>query len=224
MTTNQDITREREEHLAPNADAQLTVRVETSAPRGHPPRRRRNTEARGREYLTPDEVERLMAAARNVGRHGLRDATLILIAYRHGFRVGELVRLRWDQVDLGQGLLHVVRSKNGTPSNHPIGGSEIRALRRIGREYPDSRYVFITERGAPMTTSNVRKMVARAGQAAALLFPTHPHMLRHACGYKLANEGHDTRAIQHYLGHKNITHTVRYTELASDRFKSFWSD
>jgi len=75
-----------------------------------------------------------------------------------------------------------------------------------------------------MTSSNVTKMIARAGQVAALPFPIHPHMLRHACGYKLANDGHDTRAIQHYLGHKNITHTVRYTELASDRFKNFWHD
>jgi len=118
----------------------------------------------------------------------------------------------------------VVRSKNGTPSNHPIGGQEIRALRKLRREYPNSRYVFITERHTPMTSSNVTKMIARAGQVAALPFPIHPHMLRHACGYKLANDGHDTRAIQHYLGHKNITHTVRYTELASDRFKNFWHD
>jgi type 1 fimbriae regulatory protein FimB/type 1 fimbriae regulatory protein FimE len=189
-----------------------------------PPKRRRNAEVRSREYLTPEEVERLIAAAKGVGRHGQRDSTLILIAYRHGLRVGELVSLRWEQIDLDQGLLHVVRSKNGTPSNHPLTGTEIRALRKLRREHPDSRYAFITERRAPMTASNVRKMIARAGRAARLPFPAHPHMLRHACGYKLANEGHDTRAIQHYLGHKNITHTVRYTELASDRFKSFWND
>jgi type 1 fimbriae regulatory protein FimB/type 1 fimbriae regulatory protein FimE len=75
-----------------------------------------------------------------------------------------------------------------------------------------------------MTTENVRTIVARAGRLAGLTFPVHPHMLRHACGYKLANDGHDTRAIQHYLGHRNIMHTVRYTELASDRFKNFWDD
>jgi type 1 fimbriae regulatory protein FimE len=188
------------------------------------PRRRRNADVRSREYLTPEEVERLIAAARGIGRHSHRDATLILIAYRHGLRVGELISLRWEQVELEQGLLHVVRSKNGTPSNHPLGGPEIRAFRRLRRQYPDSRHVFITERRAPMTASNVRKMIARAGRVAALPFPTHPHMLRHACGYKLANDGHDTRAIQHYLGHKNITHTVRYTELSSDRFKNFWHD
>jgi type 1 fimbriae regulatory protein FimB/type 1 fimbriae regulatory protein FimE len=139
-------------------------------------------------------------------------------------RVGELVSLRWDQVDLKQGLLHVARSKNGTPSNHPIRGPEIRALRKLRREDPESPYVLVTERRAPMTDSNVRKMIARAGREAGLPFPAHPHMLRHACGYKLANDGHDMRSIQHYLGHRNITHTVRYTELSSERFKSFWDD
>jgi type 1 fimbriae regulatory protein FimE len=84
--------------------------------------------------------------------------------------------------------------------------------------------VFTTERRGPLTDSAVRKIVARAGEEAKLGFPVHPHMLRHACGFKLANEGHDTRAIQHYLGHRNIQHTVRYTEMAPDRFKMFWKD
>jgi type 1 fimbriae regulatory protein FimE len=70
----------------------------------------------------------------------------------------------------------------------------------------------------------VRKLVKRAGQNAGIDFSVHPHMLRHACGYKLANDGHDTRSVQHYLGHKNIQYTVRYTELAADRFKGFWKD
>lgn len=188
-----------------------------------PPRRLSNRDRRTREHLTPEEVDRLMVAAGKLGRHGHRDATLILIAYRHALRVSELVALRWDQVDLKQGLLHVSRLKNGVPSTHPLRGPEIRALRRLQRE-SNSPYVFTTERGGPMTTSNVRKMIARAGEEAKLGFPIHPHMLRHAAGYKLANDGHDTRAIQHYLGHKNITHTVRYTEMAPDRFKGFWKD
>jgi type 1 fimbriae regulatory protein FimB/type 1 fimbriae regulatory protein FimE len=179
---------------------------------------------RSREYLTPNEVERLIAGAKSIGRHGHRDATLILIAYRHALRVSELVALRWEQLDLKQGLLHVNRLKNGTAANQPIRGPEIRALRRLQRDYPATPYVFVTERKGPLTSSTVRKMIARAGQKAAITFPVHPHMLRHACGYKLANDGHDTRAIQHYLGHKNITHTVRYTELASDRFNGFWTD
>ncbi len=202
--------------------------AKTSRPRSEnrnlPPKRIPNLAIRNREYLTPDEVEALIKAAKRTGRHGHRDATLILIAYRHGLRVSELIALRWDQVVLKAGRLHVVRLKNGSPSTHPLRGPELRALRKVGREYPDSSYVFSSERKGPLTTSTLRKIVARAGKLAELPFPVHPHMLRHACGYKLANDGHDTRAIQQYLGHKNITHTVRYTELSSDRFNGFWND
>jgi len=165
-----------------------------------------------------------MDAARETGRYGHRDKTLILIAYRHALRVSELIALRWDMVDLKKGLLHVSRLKNGIDSVHPLRGPELRASRKLLREYPDTAYLFITERGGPMTDSNVRKMVKRAGENADIGFPVHPHMLRHSTGYKLANDGHDTRAIQHYLGHKNIQHTVRYTELSANRFKDFWTD
>ena len=188
------------------------------------PRRPLNSDVRSREYLTPLEVDALIKAAKSTGRHKHRDGTLILIAYRHGLRVSELVSLRWDQVDLKQGKLHVNRLKNGSPSVHPLRGPEIRALRRLQRDYQRSPYVFSTERKGPLTTSTVRKLITRAGNNAGLPFPVHPHMLRHACGYKLANEGQDTRAIQHYLGHRNITHTCRYTELATNRFENFWRD
>jgi type 1 fimbriae regulatory protein FimB/type 1 fimbriae regulatory protein FimE len=183
-----------------------------------------NTELRTREYLTEKEVEALIKAAKNTGRHQHRDATLILMMFRHGLRVAEAIALRWDQVSFDDGSLHVNRVKNGKASTHPLRGPVIRALRRLKREQQSSPYVFTTERGGPLTASTVRKMVARAGDNADLPFPVHPHMLRHACGYKLANDGHDTRALQHYLGHRNIQHTVRYTELASDRFNGFWKD
>ena len=188
-----------------------------------PPVRQPNAEVRSREYLTDAEVGSLMKAATKTGRHGHRDTTMIMLAYRHGLRVSELVALRWDQLDLSAGTIHVNRLKNGNPSVHPLRGPELRALRRVRRAYPGP-YVFATERNDPMTASGTRKIVARAGREAGLPFPIHPHMLRHACGYKLANDGHDTRAIQQYLGHKNITHTVRYTELAADRFNGFWKD
>ena len=189
-----------------------------------PPRRVTNPERRSREYLTAAEVEALMEGARQIGRHGHRDMTLILLAYRHGLRVAELVALRWEQVDLKQGLLHVNRLKRGTPGTHPLRGPELRALRQLQRDYPETPYVFVSERKAPLTTGAVRKIVARAGELAGLGFPVHPHMLRHATGFYLANQGQDTRAIQDYLGHKNIQHTVRYTQLAPDRFKDFWKD
>ena len=189
-----------------------------------PPPRLPNAARRKREYLTPDEVEKVLQAAGKLGRHGARDRTLLLLAYRHGLRVSELVSLRWDQVDLKAGLLHVARVKNGLPSTHPVRGPELRALRELKRAYPSSPYLFVSELGGPLTPATVRKLVARAGEKAKLPFPIHPHMLRHSTGYKLANDGHDTRAIQHYLGHRNITHTVRYTELSPERFKGFWKD
>ncbi len=189
-----------------------------------PPRRQSNASRRSREYLTPTEIDKLLQASGKIGRHGHRDRTLILIAYRHGLRVSELVAMRWDQVEIKTGLLHVVRLKNGIASTHPIRGPELRSLRELRRQYPDSPYVFVSERGGPLTPATFRKLLARAGELADLPFPIHPHMLRHAAGYKLANDGHDTRAIQHYLGHRNITHTVRYTELSPERFKDFWKD
>jgi integrase len=186
------------------------------------PRRPKNAELRPREYLTPTEVDQLLAAAKN-NRHGHRDATMILIAYRHGLRAAEVCDLRWSQVDLDQARLHVRRMKRGTPSVHPLQGDELRALRRLKRESPAHQdFVFMTERGGPFTTTGFAFLVSRAGAKAGLPFKAHPHMLRHAAGYKLANDGHDTRSLQAYLGHRNIQHTVRYTELAANRFDAFW--
>jgi len=125
---------------------------------------------------------------------------MVLVAYRHGLRASELTDLRWQQIDFRTATLHVRRVKQGTPSTHPILGDELRALRRLQREQePKSPF----------------------GKVAKLAFKAHPHMLRHACGYALANRGHDTRALQAYLGHRNIQRTVRYTELSPTRFKNF---
>ncbi|HEV2546520.1 MAG TPA: tyrosine-type recombinase/integrase [Stellaceae bacterium] len=187
------------------------------------PRRLPNAQLRTREYLTPDEVTKLIEAARK-NRHGHRDATMILVAYRHGLRVSELVDLRWDQVDWTAATLHVRRAKGGVPSVHPIKGDELRALRRLQRESAASPFMFTSERGAPFSTAGFARLMERAGRAAGLAFKAHPHMLRHACGFKLANDGADTRSLQAYLGHANIAHTVRYSELAPGRFRDFWRD
>jgi type 1 fimbriae regulatory protein FimB/type 1 fimbriae regulatory protein FimE len=186
------------------------------------PRRPPNADLRRREYLTEAEVERLMETAKG-NRWGQRDSTMILVAYRHGLRVSELVDLRWDQIEFATATMHVRRVKEGTPSTHPILGDELRALRRLQREQkPKSPFVFTSEQKQPFGTAGFARMVERAGIQAKLGFKAHPHMLRHACGYALANKGHDTRALQAYLGHRNIQHTVRYTELSPTRFKDFW--
>lgn len=140
-----------------------------------PPRRVPNSVVRSREYLTADEVKDLRLAAKSVGRHRLRDATLILLAYRHGLRVSELIDLRWDQVDLKRRLLHVRRLKSGTASNQPLGKKERRCLRRLRIRHPEARFIFLSERKGPLTSSTVRKMIARAGRFARIPFPVHPH-------------------------------------------------
>jgi integrase len=142
-------------------------------------------------YMT----EAVLRAGNN--RNGPRDATMVLLAYRHGLRPVELVTLRWDAIDFAHGQIHVSRAKNGAPSVHPLSGLELRALRRLKREQePLSSFLFTSERGSPFTTAGWRKMVARLGEAAKLGFKTHPHMLRHACGFQLANQGTDTRTLQ----------------------------
>ncbi len=147
-----------------------------------------------------------------------------MVAYRHGLRAVEIYDLEWSQVEFGRSAtLHVRRAKNGKPAAHPIRGDELRALHKLKGEN-DSPYVFATERGGPFTPDAVNRLIKRIGDRAGLALKVHAHMLRHACGYKLANDGHDTRAIQDWLGHRSIQHTARYTELSQERFKDFWRD
>jgi integrase len=186
------------------------------------PTRQPNADLRSREYLTPAEIEKLLKAAK-AGRWSLRDATLVMVAYRHGLRAKEAAGLEWSQIEFGRNAsLHVRRAKKGKPSVHPIRGDELRMLTALRKEYPDSMYVFTTERGTPFTTDAINRLVKIIGQRADLPLPVHFHMLRHSCGYKLANDGVDTRAIQDWLGHVSITHTTRYTALSQTRFKDFW--
>ncbi len=189
---------------------------------GKVPNRPTNASVRPREFLRESEVELIMKAAAKTGRNRLRDRCLIHTAFRHGLRVSELVDLRWAQVDEKLFKLSVRRLKNGTPSTHDILGPDMRRLKNVRKLTPDSPFIFVSKLGGPLTASSVHKIVARAGRVAGLAFPIHTHMLRHACGYALANAGHDTRRIQHYLGHKNIHHTVLYTQLADNAFEGFW--
>ncbi|MBD1903712.1 tyrosine-type recombinase/integrase [Trichocoleus sp. DQ-A3] len=175
-----------------------------------------------RQYLTLDEMERLIAVAKKIGRYPHRDSTLLLIMYRHGLRVGEAVNLQWSHVNFSSKHLYVQRLKKGSPSNQPLYGDEVRLLRQLQREYPDSPWLFISERKAPLTTRTVRDIVSRAAEEAGLGYSVHPHMIRHSTGFYLASRGYDTRKIQDYLGHRQIQHTVRYTKLAPGQFEGLW--
>lgn len=189
------------------------------------PNARKYSEVRTREHLLPAEVEAMRRAIKkSQGRHTHRDSTLILLIYRHGLRVVEATALRWEQIDFSSGTIYVKRVKKGTPSVQPLYGDEMRSLRKLQRDYPASPYVFQSSRSGPLAQDTVSGIVERAGELAGLAFPVHAHMLRHGTGYYLANRGTDTRTIQSYLGHNNIQHTVRYTELASARFQGLWDD
>jgi len=148
------------------------------------------------------------------------------LAYRHGLRASELLELRWSQFDLtGRNpMLSVIRKKGGTDADHPVEGDVLRALREHGRAYLDSPYVFYNEQtGGTFSLQWFHKIVMRAGVAAKIPFPVHPHMLRHSRGTKLAKAGRTTRDIQVFLGHSNIQNTAIYTKFAAsaERFRGF---
>jgi integrase len=187
------------------AKSHLKLVTPTEVNRTVAPTRRPNAALRTREQLTPTEVEAVIQAAKG-NRHGHRDATMILLTFRHGLRAAEVCDLRWDQVDFNGAVLRVRRVKNGIPSTHPLLGDEMRALRRHQRESAASPFAFVSERGSPFTTTGFARMIERAAAGA------------------VANKGHDTRAIQGWLGHRSITSAAVYTALAPNRFKDFWRD
>ena len=188
------------------------------APERQLPRRRPNKEVRVREYLTEDECRTLIATARRRGgRYGLRDALAIRMCWRHGLRVSELVGLRWDQVEWKTARLTVHRAKGSIDGTHPLNGDELRELRALQRtQEPGCRFIFMSERRAPMTAAGFRKMLSTVGKVSGLPH-IHPHMLRHSCGFYMADRREDVRVMQDWLGHANVQNTVRYTALAPGR-------
>lgn len=176
-----------------------------------------------RKHLTPREVEKLIAEA-GKSRYAERNVCLLTLAYLHGLRISEALNLKLQDVDLEDATLYVSRLKGSLSTNHPIKPSESLVIERWleSRGTPPVDWLFVSERGTRPHRSVVWRQIRAWGEQAGILIPVHPHMLRHACGYALANRGADTRLIQDYLGHRNIQCTVRYTATNSERFKSLW--
>jgi type 1 fimbriae regulatory protein FimB len=178
-----------------------------------------------RKHLTSAEVDKLIAAVKGT-RHAARDRCLLLLMFRHGLRVSEACGLHLSQVDTESRLLHVKRLKDGLSTTHPLRGDELRAIKAWladrARMKPDTDAFFISERRSPLSRKTAWLMIRDYGRLAGLPVEAHPHMLRHACGFALADQGADTRLIQDYLGHRNIQHTVRYTATNPARFERLW--
>jgi integrase len=177
--------------------------------------------SKSRKYLFADEVEKLIEAARQ-GANGTRNGLMILMAYRHGLRVSELINLRWDQINFKTNQIHINRIKSGNPSVHPLSQRELLELRKLRKRDQVTPWVFATNRDTPMTRAGFSLILRQASIRAKLDFDAHPHQLRHACGYALAAKGVDTRTIQDYSGHRNIANTVIYTQLSPEKFKRIW--
>ncbi|HAG3255080.1 TPA: tyrosine-type recombinase/integrase [Salmonella enterica] len=179
-----------------------------------------------RKFLTPHEVLQLLESVPG-GPHPERNHCLILMAFVHGLRASEVLRLRLSDIDLRGRQIYIARLKNSFSTVHPLIPREIRALRswlavRKNITGSDSDWLFISHRGLPLSRQQFYYILTAVSEKAGLTVCAHPHMLRHACGYALADNGADTRLIQDYLGHQNIRHTVRYTASNSARFGDIW--
>jgi type 1 fimbriae regulatory protein FimB len=178
-----------------------------------------------RKHLTLLEVDKLIAATKGT-RNEARDRCLLLLMFRHGLRVSEACGLRLSQVDVQSRQLHVARLKKGLSTTHPLRADEIKVIKAWlaarDRMRSETDAFFVSERRGPLSRKTAWLAIKTYGELAGLPLPAHPHMLRHACGYALADQGADTRLIQDYLGHRNIQHAVRYTAANPARFEKLW--
>ena len=197
-------------------DAQ-TLKIEQLPIRG------KNTDHRQREYLFSSEIETLLNTAKQNKRCGVRNYCLILLGYKHGLRASEFGLLRWDSIDWERGTIAITRVKGSDSGTHHLSGKETRELRKLKREDgKQSPFIFVGESGGPLAATAVSAIVKRMGTVKGgylLGFPIHAHMLRHTCGYLLAECGTDIRITQAWLGHREISNTVKYTKLSSSAFK-----
>ena len=187
-----------------------------------------NSDIKKRNFLTQNEIESLLNAA-NSGPHAARNYCLTLLCFIHGFRASEICRLRISDIDLRSKCIYIHRLKKGLSTTHPLLNKEIQALKRwldIRDEYPQStsEWLFLSRKGNPLSRQQFYQIISASGDQAGLPLEIHPHMLRHSCGFALANMGIDTRLIQDYLGHRNIRHTVWYTASNAGRFYGIWDN
>ncbi len=196
--------------------------------RGFPPSPKSKTldkMMKARKHLTFSEVNKLLAATKG-SRNEARDRCLVLLMFRHGLRVSEACGLILSQVDLDSRVLHVQRLKKGLSTTHPLRRDEIKTIKAWLKERAKAEAktdaLFVSERRGPLNRKTAWLAIRNYGERAGLPLTAHPHMLRHACGFALADQGADTRLIQDYLGHRNIQHTVMYTAANPARFERLW--
>lgn len=202
----------------------MNHQYKSSARKQFIPTRLKNEEYRSREYLTESEVQILIELAESGRKHKERNSLIILMLFRHGLRISELCNLKWNNIMWSDKKIHINRSKNGISGIHPLKEDELEQLKQL-KEINDkynSEYVFFNERGGQLDPQAITRLVKRLGEKSDFGFNVHPHQLRHACGYYLANKGFTTRDIQAYLGHKNIQNTEKYTTLNTERFNNFF--
>lgn len=180
-----------------------------------------NAHEKERNYITESELQKVLKAA-STNRYPTRDKLIVLLLFRHGYRVSELIDIRMNYINLEEGRLWVQRNKNSLSTEHPILGDELRLIKAYLRERKEKlNYFFVNERGTPMTRQAINHILNAIGKKLGMHL--HPHMFRHGCGFYLANKGYDLRLIQDYLGHRDPKNTAIYTRTASKRFEGLFT-